>query len=280
MNTRIAMIGASALLLAVAVGAASQYALRSGSAEIESAAADADPLPIPPVPPRIGEGAEYDRCLGMLDADPAGAESLAAEWQARGGGDTATHCLALSRVALGEPDSGAELLEQLAEQSHAPAAARASIYDQATQAWTMTSEPGRALASATKALALSPDDPDLLIDRAIATGDLEHFDDAIADLTQALRLDPRRADALTLRATDRRQLGQVDLAQDDVEAALRIDPDQPEALLERGILRQRRNDRAGARQDWQRAMDLAPDSATADLAQQNLALLEAGPEAK
>jgi regulator of sirC expression with transglutaminase-like and TPR domain len=48
-------------------------------------------------------------------------------------------------------------------------------------------------------------------------------------------------------------------------------------LLERGILRQRRNDDEGARADWQRAISLAPDTATADLAEQNLALLEAGP---
>ena len=51
-----------------------------------------------------------------------------------------------------------------------------------------------------------------------------------------------------------------------------------EALLEHGILRQRVDDQAGARQDWERAISLEPDSATADLAQQNLALLDAGPD--
>ena len=35
---------------------------------------------------------------------------------------------------------------------------------------------------------------------------------------------------------------------------------------------------AQARADWERAMELAPDSATADLAMQNLALSEAGPQ--
>jgi regulator of sirC expression with transglutaminase-like and TPR domain len=58
----------------------------------------------------------------------------------------------------------------------------------------------------------------------------------------------------------------------------RRDPDNAEALLERGILRQRHDDRAGARRDWERAIELSPDSTTADLAQQNLALLEAGPD--
>jgi regulator of sirC expression with transglutaminase-like and TPR domain len=65
-------------------------------------------------------------------------------------------------------------------------------------------------------------------------------------------------------------------AQDDVDRAIALDPDDAEALLERGILRQRRADQAGARNDWERAIALAPDSATADLAEQNLALLQAG----
>jgi hypothetical protein len=37
-------------------------------------------------------------------------------------------------------------------------------------------------------------------------------------------------------------------------------------------------DRTGARTDWQHARDVDPNSTTADLAEQNLSLLEAGPE--
>jgi len=83
-----------------------------------------------------------------------------------------------------------------------------------------------------------------------------------------------------LRGTAWRHLGQLDHAQDSLDRALSQDPDSPEALLERGILRQRHDDREGARRDWERAIELAPDSAAADLAQQNLALLEAGPDRK
>ena len=279
MNTRIATIGVAALLLVVVGGGAVWRDWPVPGTEIETSGV-ADPLPVPPVPPRIGEGADYDRCLGMLTSDPDGAAAFATAWEATGGGDTATHCLALSQVALGEPEAGAAMLDKLAAVSRASASARASVFDQATQAWLMAGELEHAYASATHALALSADDPDLLIDRAIAAGNLGRFGDAVEDLGHALEVDPKRADALTLRASGWRQLGRLDTARLDVEAALAIDPDEPEALLERGILRQRGNDPAGARTDWQRAQALAPDSATADLAQQNLALLEAGPDAR
>ena len=106
---------------------------------------------------------------------------------------------------------------------------------------------------------------------------LNRFEDALDDLTHALDVDPGRAEALVLRAAAWRHIGQLDLAQDDVDRAIAIDPENAEAMLERGILRQRHHDVAGARGDWRRAIELAPDSATADLAEQNLALLEAGP---
>ena len=63
-----------------------------------------------------------------------------------------------------------------------------------------------------------------------------------------------------------------------LDRALAADPEDPEALLERGVLRQRRGDPAGARADWERAVELAPDTPAGELAQQNLALLDAGPE--
>jgi len=279
MNRRIALLGAVLLLVLAAAGA--WWGWQTGSlAETDAAPADAGDLalPIPPIPPRIAEGPDYDRCLAMLAADPAGANAFADAWEATGGGDGATHCRALAEIALGEPDKGAELMETLARTSRGPAAARASIYGQAGQAWLMASAPGRAYGSATLALSLTPDDPDLLIDRSVAAANLERFRDAVDDLTHALDADPRRADALIYRGAAWRHLNQLELAQDDIDRAFTQDPENPDALLERGILRQRRGDREGARKDWERAIELSPDSATGDLAQQNLALLEAGPD--
>jgi tetratricopeptide (TPR) repeat protein len=246
-----------------------------------AAAANSAPdpsLPVPPVPPRIAEGADYEKCLAMLSDDPAGANIFADAWVATGGGDGAQHCLALAQIALGNPEAGAAMLEKLAAGSTAPALARAMVFGQAEEAWTMASQPDRAYDAATQALALKPDDADLLIERATAAIAMGRYLDAIDDLNRALDLDPRRADALVLRGSAWRNEDKIDLAQADIDHAIDIDPDDPEALLERGILRERKGDRAGAQADWERAITLDPDSTAADLAQQNLALLEAGPD--
>ena len=281
MNKRIAVIGGAAVLFAGILAAG--WFLTAGLNRQNTAIAVNEPamlLPLPPVPPRVASGPDYEHCLEMIDADPAGANNFADAWEATGGGEGARHCLALAQIALGDPETGAGMLDDLAQRSTAPALARASVYGQAVQAWLMTDEPDRAYSSATAALALSPDDPDLRIDRSVAAATMERYLDAIDDLDRAIQLDPQRFDALVLRAAAWRQEGRLDRAKDDVDRALLLDPQYPEALLERGILRQRMGDRAGARADWERAIELDPDSTTADLAQQNLALLEAGPERK
>lgn len=278
MNTRYAIIGGAVLVALTAAGGGWFAYSPSAPSAIETEATE-DPglLPIPPVPPRIAEGGDYEKCLGMLTADPAGAANFAEAWEATGGGEGATHCLGLATVALGEPEKGAAMLEHLASASRGTNVARATVYGQADQAWLIAGDAEHAYGAATLALSLSPDDPDLLIDRAVAAGILEHYQDSIDDLTRALDLDPKRPDAYTFRGSAWRHLGVLDLAQDDIDRALVLDPDRPEALLERGILRQQLDNPEGARADWERAIGLAPDSATADLAAQNLALLEAGP---
>lgn len=243
----------------------------------EAAQKPEERLPIPPLPPRLEASDQYETCLAMVPADPMGAASMAEAMLAGGAGAPAVHCRGLAMLALGEAAEGAATLEAAAGDTDAPSGARAAVYGQAAQAWMIAGDPAQARRASDAALALAPDDPDLLVDRAAASAALGDQAAAAADLDHTLTLDPQRTDALTLRGAARRQLGDLAGAQDDVDRALAQDPDNPEALLERGILRQRRNDRPGARQDWERAIALAPDSQAADLAQQNLALLEAGP---
>lgn len=238
----------------------------------------ADNLPLPPEPPRLADGPEYDRCLGMLNGDPQEALTWAEAWEATGGGEGARHCAALAVLGLGEPVRAAERLENLGARSRGSAPARAAVFAQASQAWLMGGNAARAFGAATMALTLTPTDVDLLVDRAIALALMSRYAEAVEDLNRALGLDPDRADAWVYRASAWRHLDQVEQAARDVARALELTPENPEALLERGIIRQLRGDVLGARDDWERAIMLSPDSPTADLAQQNLALNEAGPQ--
>jgi tetratricopeptide (TPR) repeat protein len=237
-------------------------------------------LPLPPFPPRIAEGKDYETCLAALADDPAGAIAAAESLRANAGGDGAAHCQGLALIVTGKPEAGAIVLETLARGSEAPPMARAVVLGQAGQARLMVMQPDKAEVDASEALALSPADTELFIMRATAEAMLDRFQDAVTDLGAALQLDSSRVDALVSRAVMRRRLNELDLAQADVARALALDPDYADALLERGILRERMGDRAGARMDWERAKGADPNSTTADLAEQNLSLLEAGPKSR
>jgi tetratricopeptide (TPR) repeat protein len=234
-------------------------------------------LPLPPEPPRLADGPEAERCFALLRNDPEAAHAEAVAWEAAGGAEAAQQCAALAMLALGDPAGAAERLERIAAQVVAGRTPRAAVLAQASQAWLMAGNASRAALTATLALALTPEDPELLMDRAVALGILGRYGEAAADLDHVLDGEADRPDALVLRAAAWRHLERAEAALRDVERALSVAPDNAEALLERGILRQLAGDTEGARMDWERAIEVAPDSTAADLAAQNLALSEAGP---
>jgi tetratricopeptide (TPR) repeat protein len=267
------LLGAVAGLALLAAAATAWLTLFAPGAD-----AAGEPLPFPPSVPRIASGADYDACLDLARQDADAARVQAERWEAAGGGEAARHCLALAMLAQGDAMRAADRLQALASRSEAPAAARAAVFAQAGQAWMMAGQPGRAFAAATLGLVLMPDDVELLTDRALTLGALGRTAEAVADLDRVLAIDPRRVEALVLRAAAKRRLDRIVEAEADVTRALQLGPENAEALLERGILRQLRGNTAGARADWERAVALAPDTATADLALQNLALSDAGPQ--
>jgi len=232
---------------------------------------------LPPIPPRAADAdaATYERCMKLARDDPKAARDLAAGWQQRGGAHPAQHCLAVALIGLKEYKEAASRLEALAPAMvHAPAPLRADVLDQAAQAWLLAGDPGRAYSAATAALALRPDDPDLLLDRAEAAGSAGWFDKAVGDLDRVLKADPGRLEALIYRASAYRGEGRLDPALADIEAALKLAPDSASALLERGNLRSLKGDLDGARQDWRRVTALAPGSAAGAAAGTNLARLD------
>ena len=228
-------------------------------------------LPVPPAPPRLGAGADYNECLDMIEEDPEGALLFA-----RGlSGDAALHCEGLAQIELGSPEIGAPILVRIGMDANEEPAARAAILGQASRAYLMIDQAEQARAATQAALALLPDDPDLRFDDAIAALAGKDFAGAIADLAVTLTADPKNSEALVARATAYRELGKLDLARTDADAAVALDPTDQDALLERGTIRQRLGDSAGARADWQQVQAIDPASSSADLATQNLALLDA-----
>ncbi len=221
----------------------------------------------------LGGHNRYDRCLELTRRDPQAALTAATAWQGSGGDGGAAHCAAMALIALKRFSEAAARLDQLGHENVGGAAERATLFDQAGNAWLLAHRGGDATTSFSSALALSPRDSDLLADRARAAAMLGDWKAADSDLSAALARDANRADLLVLRASARHALGHKGEARADLESALRIVPDYPEALVERGTLKLEAGDTNGARADWQAAVSRAPGSAAAAAAQQRLSAL-------
>jgi tetratricopeptide (TPR) repeat protein len=222
------------------------------------------------------DAATYERCMKLAKEDPEAAQKLASAWHERGGKHPADHCAAVALIGLRQYKEAASRLDVLAQgMTTAPAALRAEVLDQAGQAWGLAGDAVRAYAAAGAAVALQPNDLELLIDRAEAAASAGYFDKAVADLDHVLRMDQNRIDALIYRASANRTLRRLDPALADIEKALAKAPNSAAALLERGNIRRLKGDDEGARQDWQRVGQLAPGSQADMAARANIEHLDA-----
>src|ERR1700738_3054579 len=239
-------------------------------------AAAAEP-PVQSAAPRDAavEAATYERCMKLARQNPGEARTLAQSWHERGGAHPADHCAAVALIGLKQYKEAAIRLEALAQAITASAELRADVLDQAGQAWGLAGDPVRAYAAAGAAVALQPNDLDLLIDRAAAAAAMGYLDEAVADLDQVLKADPRRIDALTYRAAANRALDRLDPALVDVEKALALAPSSVPALLERGNLRRLKGDLPAPRKDGARRPQLPPGTKADMAAKANIEHLEA-----
>ena len=229
-------------------------------------AAAEQPVQTPAPRDAAAEAVTYERCMKLARKNPDEARSLAQSWHERGGAHPADHCAAIALIGLKQYKEAALRLEALAQaMTTAPAGLRAEVLDQAGQAWGLAGDTVRAYAAAGAAVALEPNDLDLLIDRAQAAATVGYYDKAVADLDRVLKADPSRIDALIYRASANRALDRLDPALADAEKAIARAPNSAPALLERGNLRRLKGDKEGARQDWERVGQLAPGS-QADMA--------------
>jgi tetratricopeptide (TPR) repeat protein len=217
----------------------------------------------------------YENCLSLADRDPAAALDLAAKWSKSKGGAPADHCAAMALVSLKRYPEAAARLDAL---GRAPdlGSLRATVFDQAGNAWMLAGDARKAAGSFSAALALSANDPDLYADLARAQAMLKQWDEVESDLNAALALAPRRADLLILRASAREAQGKLLAARDDANAALKLDPKSAGALIQRGDIARDAGDLAAARRDFEAAIKLG--GGTAEAARQ--ALSDLGPAPK
>jgi len=212
---------------------------------------------------------QYNQCVAAIPVNPDAALSQAESLKARGGGAAADHCAALALIALKRPAEAAALLEMLAQLPVAPAQ-RATFFAQAGNAWLMAGQAQNADGALTSALALTPNDVDVLIDRASARAMRKDWASAEADLSHANELNKTNPEILVLRASARSAQGHKAEARADIDAALALNPVFGDALVERGTMKFAAGDKAGARADWQQTLTAAPGSAAAAAAKKYL----------
>ncbi|MDO8608477.1 MAG: tetratricopeptide repeat protein [Phaeospirillum sp.] len=217
---------------------------------------------------------EYRTCLALARQKPEDGWEEAIAWQSLGGGEPARHCAAVALIGLGKLEEAAKRLESLAQHSRSTEALRAEMLAQAAQAWLHAGKIEQALADLDTGLDLAPNQPDLLLDKAVILAQAAHYQKAVDVLTGLLKIQPNRVEAMVLRGSAYRYLDKLELAKEDIARALVLDADLPDALLERGMIRRLEDNSAGAREDWMKAITAAPDSIAADTARRNLEIMD------
>ncbi len=221
--------------------------------------------------PALRGSGRYERCLNLADSNPRGAYEASIAWQADAGGGPAAHCSALALVGLKRYAEAAARLDALGrDPSVGDLVMRSQIMDQAGNAWLLAGKGDNAVASFTRALSYSINDPDLLSGRAQGYALNRNWKAADADLSAALAVSPSRLDLLVLRASARSAQGMKVQARADIDRALTLKPDYADALLERGNMKFETGDTAGARTDWERAMTASPHSEAGRTARERL----------
>jgi tetratricopeptide (TPR) repeat protein len=229
----------------------------------------------------VNHARESTACLKLAERAPDAAFDSALTWEDRGGGDMARLCQAMALFHQGQFQAAATRLEDLVPTLGSNTAeGAASLFARAGWAWLRAGNSDRAERAYGAALERTPQDPELLIDRAFARVEAQRYQDAVEDLNRAIAIAPNSAEPYVYRAGAYRSLGKQDKAMEDVQRALALEPSNPEALLLRGNLRAAGGNQDGARADWQMVTKVDPDTANARAASDNLKRLQTGQVAK
>ncbi|NVN42160.1 tetratricopeptide repeat protein, partial [Ameyamaea chiangmaiensis] len=158
------------------------------------------------------------------------------------------------------------------------AAHAATLAGEGAQSWLAAHQPKRACASAATARHLAADDPALRLLEARVALTCDRVALALSDLAAPFDEPSLEGQALIVRAQALRMAGHPDQAAALADESLRRHADDPAALLERGIDRAQAGSLRAARADWERVLEIAPDAPEANLARQDLSVMDADPD--
>lgn len=198
---------------------------------------------MPAVATNLGPEAmkRHDACLLKAEKAPKDAYEDGLVWRAEGGGVLALHCVARAQLGLGQYDEAAERLSLVAEMREVPdKGMRAAFLAEAGHAFLLANRNDEARQKFSAAMALTPEDPELRLDRAQSSMLLSDWGAAISDADEALKIRPNNPEALRMRGEAKLALSDFDGASADAETALKADPSYVPALLLRGRVKEAR----------------------------------------
>ena len=220
------------------------------------------PVPAGPLDIRTNR---LQRCIALVQTDPAAARAEATRWRIAGGRFAARECAGLAFAAeKAWPAAAGEFEEAARAAQLARNAGAATYWAQAGNAWLAAADPAKARAALDSALTagtltgLPLGEAQLDHARAlVATGDMES---ARTDIDLALVNAADDPLAWLLSATLARREGNPVRAKKDIGEALRRSADDASVQLEAGNIAALAGDEAGARDAWGQAARLAPDT--------------------
>lgn len=221
----------------------------------------------------------YDGCVRAIPTDAKAAEAFALQWQSKGGGLPARHCLGLAQLELGNFAGAAQTFAraaQAAETQKAPQAA--DFWGQAGNAAMLAGDAKGAVPLFNSAIVAAGEfapirTANLLIDRARAQVELGNLAAARTDLDRATGLAPSEPTGWLLSATLARRQNDLPRASAAIARAAALAPADPDIQFEQGAILAAGGDLPAARKQWETLVKSAPDTPAAGLAAKALAAL-------
>ncbi len=164
-------------------------------------------------------------CMKQAEALPDIAAANAELWGKNGGGQDAALCHAHADFRRGEFEAAGDQFAKLAaDDSLLDKKKILALHIEAGQAYSRAQKAKQAEREFSMALAVEPENPDILYDRAIARAADQRYWDAVADVGKALQIKPENPLALRLRGQIWVKMGNNAMAEQDFLAAERLDP--------------------------------------------------------